>query len=72
MTPVEWVVELESGVWLAPWRGDPGRTLFAGSAKRFPTQAAAHRALVAARVYREFEGAQVMAHRAPGSASKER
>ena len=69
MTPVEWVVELESGVWLAPWHGDPGRTLFAGSAKRFPTQAAAHRALVAARLYHRFASAQVMVHRVQGSAA---
>ena len=66
-----WVVELEAGVWLAPWPGDPGRTLVAGSAKRFPTPTAAYRALAAALRYHGFMGAQVMAHGAPSSAPTE-
>jgi len=32
-----WIVEIDEGVWLAPWQGDPGRTLVKESAKRYKT-----------------------------------
>jgi len=53
------IVELEGGVWLAPWRGDPGRTLVRGSARRFRTRAAAHMAIAAAASFRGFDNASV-------------
>jgi 2-C-methyl-D-erythritol 4-phosphate cytidylyltransferase len=39
------IVELEEGCLLAPWRGDPGRTLVRESAKRFKSVRAARAAL---------------------------
>ncbi len=57
-----WLVKLEDGVWLAPWRGDPGRTLIIGNARRFRSQAAAHRALAGSLRFRGFEGAQVVSN----------
>ena len=54
-----WVVQLESGCWLAPWGGDPGRTCDIKSAHRFDTKALAEEALVQARMYREFSEAFV-------------
>ena len=32
---MEHIIELEKGVFVAPWIGDPGRTLKKGSAKTF-------------------------------------
>ncbi len=55
------IVELEYGVWIAPWPGDPGRTLCRSSARWFGTTAQATRALEQAREYRPFGGARVMA-----------
>jgi hypothetical protein len=57
----EWIVELEAGVWIAPWGGDPGRTTVESSAKRFKDQAAAYIALANARLWRgrPFAGARV-------------
>ena len=54
------VVELEPGVWLAPWKGDPGRTLDVATAKVFKTGASARRALEQARRYRPFKNARVV------------
>ena len=54
------IVQLESSVWLAPWKGDPGRTLVQTSAKTFATRAAATRALARARKFRPFPAAQVV------------
>lgn len=58
-TDRHYCVVLEPGVWIAPWEGDPGRTLVLGSAERFPTIAAAERALEQARRYRPFKNARV-------------
>ena len=30
-----YIVEIQPGCWLAPWKGDPGRTLVESSARRF-------------------------------------
>ncbi len=54
-----WVVKIQPGCWLAPWRGDPGRTLVEGSAKRFKSAHAGECALRAARRFRPLEGAFV-------------
>ena len=32
-----YVVELQPGCWIAPWKGDPGRTEVLSSAKLFST-----------------------------------
>ena len=39
------VVEIQPGCWLAPWRGNPGRTLVKASAKVYPSRDAAKSAL---------------------------
>ncbi len=44
-----WIVEISPGCWLAPWSGDPGRTLVKDSAKRFRTERGAKQALGIAR-----------------------
>ena len=56
---VSYIVELESGVWLASGHGDPPRTLVRDSAKQFNTEAGARRALQDARYYRPFLAAKV-------------
>lgn len=40
-----YVIQLEPGVWVAPWDGDPGRTLVKENAYRFRSRAAANRAI---------------------------
>ena len=57
--PAGYIVELEAGVWLAPWRSDPGRTLVLNSAKLFHSVPAARRALTKARTYRPFPDAEI-------------
>ncbi len=54
-----WIVELESGVWLAPIEGDPGRTLKEESATKFVSEDLARWALKGARKYRPFKNARV-------------
>ncbi len=54
-----WTVELEPGVWLAPWAGDPGRTLVKENAKAFHSRSGAEVALSAAREHRPFAKATV-------------
>lgn len=39
------LVEIEPGVWLARWAGDPGRTLIRENAQQFPTEANAQLAI---------------------------
>lgn len=53
------IVKLEPSVWLAPWDGDPGRTLVRSAAKVFHSEADATTALSAARTYRPFQYAVV-------------
>lgn len=54
-----WIVEIEKGVWLAPWRGDPGRTLVKESAKQFDKEWKAHKALDDAREFCPFKHAKI-------------
>lgn len=57
----EWcVVELEPGVWLADWPGDPGRTLRYENALRFVRAVHAERELALAREYRPFKNARIV------------
>jgi hypothetical protein len=55
-----WIVQLERGVWLSPWHGDPGRTTELQHAMRFSTFTAAEDALKQAREYRPFENASIL------------
>lgn len=54
------IVELEDGVWLAPWQGDPGRTLDIHFAKLFKYRVSAEHALDRALSYRKFANAKVI------------
>lgn len=55
-----WIVELQPGCWLAPWDGDPGRTLVKDSAEIFPTKKAAEDALDRASDFREWAAPALM------------
>jgi hypothetical protein len=57
---MKYVAELEPGVFVAPWSGDPGRCLNIGNAKEYKTTAAARAAITRARKYRPFLNAQVV------------
>lgn len=64
-----WTVEIEPGVWIAPWEGDPGRTVLPVHAKKFTSCAAATRALASAREYRQlFVRAKILRSEEPCSA----
>lgn len=53
------IVELEPGVWLADWTGDPGRTLVRANALPFATAEIAEKALRVARQFAPFANAKV-------------
>ena len=55
----KYVVELEKGVFIAPWDGDPGRTLNFKNAKKFKNRKHAEIALTKARTYRPFLNAKI-------------
>lgn len=55
-----WTVKLEAGVWVAPWDGDPGRTLVRGNAEQFRDRNGAAKALASARQYRPFVNAEIL------------
>lgn len=57
--PSVWLVELERGVWVAPWDGDPGRTLRAENAQRFVLHSDAEKALAKARRFHPFKRARI-------------
>ena len=59
-----YIVKLQDGVWLAPWKGDPGRTLKMASAKKFTSLASAHRAIAKALQFRSFKNPTVEAYNA--------
>jgi len=54
-----WVVEIRPGCWLAPWHGDPGRTLVRTSARVFKTQCGAFRAIAHASKFRDMSRAML-------------
>lgn len=56
-----WVVELEPGVWIAHWTGDPGRTLKIESALFSSSESWAMRELTKARKFRPFPKAEIYA-----------
>ncbi len=55
-----YIVELEEGVWLASWVGDPGRTLDINNAARYGNIVYARQQLKDARKYRPFKKAKVI------------
>lgn len=57
---MSYIVELEMGVFVAPWLGDPGRTLVKEKAMEFKDETSARVALGNARDYREFSGARII------------
>lgn len=54
------IVELEPGVWLAEWSGDPGRTLARENAKRYAIYEDAVRGKARARRMRKFADAKII------------
>lgn len=54
------IVELEEGVWIAEWEGDPGRTCAIENAQEFAGVPEADEALRAARIYRPFKNASII------------
>jgi len=54
-----YIVKLEKGVWVAPWSGDPGRTLVQENAQRFRKKHNAQQALTKSRKFRPFISAKV-------------
>lgn len=56
---MRWVVELCPGCWLAPWSGDPGRTLVVENAKQYKSERGAKIALGHARRFRSLDNARV-------------
>lgn len=57
---MKYIVELHEDCWLAPWKGDPGRTLIEANATRYNTGHGAKIALGRARSYREFRDAKMV------------
>lgn len=54
---MKYIVELEQGVWIAKWDGDPGRTVVKDYAKVFTDKKKAKIALEKCREYRLFTDA---------------
>jgi hypothetical protein len=57
---VYYIVKLEEGVWIAPWNGDPGRTVIEYHAKKFLFSEEAERYIAKARRYRAFPDAEIV------------
>ena len=55
-----YIVELETGVWMAPWPGDPGRVCNIEYAETFDCYQSAIDALGLARIWRPFANAKVI------------
>lgn len=55
-----YVVELEHGVWLAEWSGDPGRTLDRSNAKVYANYEDAVRGRARSRRMRKFADAKII------------
>ena len=56
---MKYIVEIEEGLFLAKWSGDPGRTLIEKSARRYKDVSAATYALARARRFRDFPDARI-------------
>jgi hypothetical protein len=57
---MRYIVELEPGVWIAPWTGDPGRTLVEKNARKYSRRQDAKGALTQARKFRPFPHARIV------------
>lgn len=57
---MEWIVELERETWIAPWPGDPGRTVVIRNARKFGSKRSAEIALMKARGFRPFQNAKII------------
>lgn len=55
----DYIVELEEGLWIAPWDGGQGRTAKKVNAKNFTKQSTAWRAIESAQRLRPFKNAKV-------------
>lgn len=58
--PEQFIVEIESGLWLAAIDGDPGRTCRIENARRYSSHKGAAIALGRARRYRPLRNAKVI------------
>lgn len=58
---MKYIVELEKDVFLAPWEGEPGRTLIRKNASVFFDKDDAARALLSALNHRSFDDPRVIA-----------
>lgn len=56
----KYVCKLEHGTYIAPWGGDPGRTLVLKNARRFKTKSSARRAIKKAQKFRSFKNACII------------
>lgn len=56
----KYIVQLEGNLYLAPWEGDPGRTLKYDSAMVFKNKKQAKKELIKARKFRKFENAEII------------
>ena len=56
----QYIVELQPKTWLAPWTGDPGRTLDINSARKFKKKSSAYRSLANALDKRDFNSPKVV------------
>ncbi len=56
---MRWIVELERETWIAPWFGDPGRTVVMRNARKFDSKRSAELALRKARGFRPFPYAKI-------------
>lgn len=52
---MSYIVQLENKVWIAPWNGDPGRTVMKKNAEIFSSKKKAISALKDARIFRPFK-----------------
>jgi len=57
---MKYIVELEKNVYLAPWEGEPGRTLIRKNAKVFHSENTASKAILDALNFRSFEDPKVI------------
>lgn len=57
---MKYIVQLEKGIWVAEWEGDPGRTHNKKSAAEFISKSDAEFALRKAREYRDYKDATVI------------
>ena len=60
MEKYRWVVQLEKGVWIADWEGDPGRTIVKRNRRGFRNKEDAQTALTKAREYRPISKAKII------------